>query len=50
MVKQLGKSFSTVNAYCCNRTQQGLETLNEIADLLQVDMKNLITDKEKRES
>lgn len=49
LAKQLGRSFSAVNGYCCNRIQPGLEVLNEIAMILQVDMKDLITDKEERE-
>ncbi len=44
LAKKLGRSFSTVNAYVCNRTQPNLTTLLEIAQLLSVDMKELITD------
>ena len=40
--KKMGKSFSTVNAYVCNRTQPNLTTLLEIAQILSVDMKELI--------
>ncbi len=39
LAKRLGKSFSTVNAYCCNRYQPGLTTLFDIAEILQVDYK-----------
>ncbi len=49
LAKKLGKSFSTVNAYCCNRYQPDLTTLLEIAAILQVDLKDLITNKEERE-
>lgn len=49
LAKQLGKSFSMVNAYACNRIQPNLETLQQIAESLQVDLKNLITDKDERE-
>ena len=42
LAKQLGKSFSMVNAYACNRIQPNL------AVILQVDLKDLITDKEER--
>ena len=31
--KKMGKSFSTVNAYVCNRTQPNLTTLLEIAQI-----------------
>ena len=46
LAKQLDKSFSMVNAYACNRIQPNLETLQRIAEILQVDLKDLITDKE----
>lgn len=45
MAKKLDKSFSMVNAYACNRIQPNLETLQQIAEILQVDLKDLITDK-----
>ena len=37
-----------VNAYVCNRSQPNLTTLLEIAQLLSVDMKELITDEKER--
>lgn len=40
--EQIGKSFSTTNAYCCNRQQRNLEALYEIAQLLSVELKDLI--------
>ena len=46
--KKLDKNFSMVNAYACNRIQPNLETLQEIAEILQVDLKDLITDKKDR--
>ena len=46
--KNLDKSFSMVNAYACNRIQPNLETLQQIAEILQVDLKDLITDKKDR--
>ena len=48
LTKQLGKSFSMVNAYACNRIQPNLDTLQQIAEILQVDLKDLITDKKDR--
>lgn len=39
---RLGKSFSTVNAYCCNRQQPTLDVLNRIAEILNVDVQELI--------
>ena len=48
LVKKLGRSFSTINAYVCNRTQPNLTTLLEISQLLSVDMKELITNEKER--
>lgn len=45
LAEQLGKSFSTTNAYCCNRQQPNLDTLYKIAKLLSVERKDLIVDK-----
>ena len=42
LAERLGKSFSIVNAYVCNRRQPSLELLFEIARVLQVDVKDLI--------
>ena len=44
LAEQLGKSFSTVNAYACNRKQPSLEILNKIAGILQVSVKDLLAD------
>jgi DNA-binding XRE family transcriptional regulator len=43
LAKQVGKSFSTINSYACNRYQPDLETLLAISKILQVDLKDLIT-------
>ena len=48
LAKKLGRSFSTVNAYVCNRSQPNLTTLLEIAQILSVDMKELISDAKER--
>lgn len=48
LAERLGKSFSIVNAYVCNRRQPSLELLFEIARLLQVDVKELIDNKERK--
>lgn len=42
LAEKLGKSFSIVNAYVCNRRQPSLEVLYQIANLLQVDIKDLL--------
>ena len=45
LAEQLGKSFSPINAACCNRQQPNLDTLYKIAKLLSVELKDLIVDK-----
>jgi transcriptional regulator with XRE-family HTH domain len=42
LAEQLGKSFNTVNGYVQNRKQPSLETLYEIAKILQIDPKELL--------
>ena len=49
LAEQLGKSFSTTNAYCCNRQQPNLDTLYRIAQLFSVELKELIVDYTKNE-
>ena len=49
LAEQLGKSFSTTNAYCCNRQQPNLDTLYRIAQLHSVELKELIVDNTKNE-
>lgn len=45
LAEKLGKSFSIVNSYVCNRRQPSLETLFQIAEILGVNMKELISHK-----
>ena len=45
LAERLGKSFNTVNGYAQNRQQPRLEVLNEIATILEVDIKDLINSK-----
>ena len=48
LAEQLGKSYNMVNAYAQNRQQPRLETLMEIAEILDIDVKELIiSNKEK---
>lgn len=42
LAEKLGKSFSIVNAYVCNRRQPSLETLFQIAEILEIEVKQLI--------
>lgn len=46
LAKKLEKSFNSVNSYVCNRTQPNLETLLQISQILNVDLKDLIADQE----
>ena len=48
LADKLGKSYNMVNGYVQNRQQPRLEVLNEIAEILNVDIKDLIiSNKEK---
>ena len=40
--EKLGKSYNMVNAYVQNRRQPRLEVLRKIADILEVDIQDLI--------
>ncbi len=42
LAEKLGKSFNMVNAYVQNRKQPRLEILHKIAEILEVDVKDLI--------
>ncbi|MBA7562701.1 hypothetical protein ES708_04354 [subsurface metagenome] len=42
LAEQLGKSYNMVNSYVQNRRQPSLEVLYEIAEILNVDVKELI--------
>lgn len=41
--EQLGKSENTVSRWCANKVQPYIQQLNEIASVLDVDIRNLIT-------
>lgn len=40
--EKLGKSYVMVTNYCNNKTQPSIETLNEIAEILDVDVRFLL--------
>lgn len=42
LAEKLGKSYNMVNSYVKNRRQPSLEDLNRIAQILDVDVKELI--------
>ncbi len=46
--EKLGKSFNMVNDYCNNRRQPKLEVLFEIAKILNVEVKELINEKDNK--
>jgi putative transcriptional regulator len=45
LAEKLGKSYSTINAYCANRQQPSLQLLANIANILSVSIKDLIIEK-----
>ena len=47
LAEKLGKSYNMVNSYVQNRQQPRLEILYEIADILQVEVKDLLIKKTK---
>ena len=46
LAEKLGKSFNTINGYVQNRKQPSLEVLYEIAEILNVNPKELLDTKE----
>ena len=42
LAARLGKSYNMVNGYAQNRQQPRLEVLNDIAEILDIDVKELI--------
>lgn len=49
LAKQTRKRFIIINAYACNRRQPNLELLFEIAQILEVDVKELIDNKNRKQ-
>lgn len=47
LAEQMGKSTCTVSKWCSNIVQPDLKTLNDIANVLQVDVKDLIVSNSK---
>jgi putative transcriptional regulator len=46
LAEQLGKSYNMVNAYVQNRQQPRLEVLYEIANILKIDIRELLESNE----
>ncbi|MBO5106807.1 MAG: helix-turn-helix transcriptional regulator [Bacteroidales bacterium] len=47
LAEQMGKSTCTISKWCSNTVQPDLKTLNDIANVLQVDVKDLIVSNSK---
>lgn len=45
LADQLGKDPETISKWCTNTTQPDLQTLSKIADLLEIDIRELLTSK-----
>lgn len=43
LAKQMGKSENTISRWCSNKSQPSIAQLQEIANLLDVDVRTLIT-------
>jgi len=48
LAEKLGKSYNMVNAYVQNRQQPRLEVLMQIAEILDVDIKELLVSTKKK--
>lgn len=48
LAQKLGKSYNMTNSYVQNRSQPSLEDLNRIANILDVDVKDLIESNKKK--
>ena len=42
LAEQLGKDLATISKWCTNKAQPGLETLVDIANVLEIDVKELL--------
>lgn len=49
LAEQLGKSYNMVNGYVQNRQQPRLEVLYEIAQILEIDVKELLVSNGERQ-
>lgn len=50
LAEELGKNVATVSKWCTNTIQPDLSTLNKIAELLDVDVKELINSNKEQKS
>lgn len=49
LAEKLGKSYNMVNSYVKNRQQPRLEILYKIAEIIEVDVKELLVDSNKNQ-
>ena len=42
LAEQLGKNITTVSRWCTNETQPAIETMIKVADILKVDVRELL--------
>lgn len=47
LAEKMGKSYPTINEYARNKRQPSIEDLYKIAEILQVNVKDLLVDNEK---
>ena len=45
LADQLGKDYVTISKWCTNTTQPDLQTLSKIADILEIDIRELLINK-----
>ena len=50
LAEQLGKDPVTISKWCTNTVQPDLQTLSKIADLLEIDMRELLANRKKSNS
>ncbi|PWM43637.1 MAG: transcriptional regulator [Clostridiales bacterium] len=50
LAEELGKNVATISKWCTNTIQPDLTTLNRIAELLDVDVKELINSNKEQKS
>ena len=48
LAEKLGKSYNMVNSYVQNRRQPSIESLYEIAEILNIEAKELLIDRENK--
>lgn len=48
LAEKLGKDSVTISKWCTNTTQPDLQTLAKIADLLKIDIRELLTNRDNK--